>query len=263
MTSFQDEIKSEWPAVRELLAEFVRNACLTRDASHGFEHMKETAELAAKFAQGSSDTVTLLVLIVAWLHDVADRKYDRDGALKKRVRVFLAETIYPLAAPVLAVGLMPVENPAGFFSEWVIQTIDAVSFSWETMIRDRHDPRLTGLEFQHFLTNTLNPIGCMVRNFVSDADKCLALQKDVGVMRTSHYTSVKAEEKGEKIDAFTVYARVIQHCDDKLIRMYPEGYFWSTRGQVYAKQCQKEFVEDLIASFRAAVAPLLWIAVAP
>ena len=70
------------------LSSFVQEICKDRDPSHGHQHMEEVAQLSMdifhhKYPHPEDvenyGRLLVLTLIVAWMHDVPDHKYDHDG----------------------------------------------------------------------------------------------------------------------------------------------------------------------------------------
>ena len=83
----------------KMLSDFVQTICAGRDESHGHAHMKTVAEMSSFLIQQDyhdrrqyrhliQDAIT-----AAWLHDIADHKYDHDGTLEKRLDEFGAANI--------------------------------------------------------------------------------------------------------------------------------------------------------------------------
>lgn len=67
---------------------FVARICQSRDGSHGHGHMQKVAKNSLLIFQNSEhykdNEIFKLIVIVAWLHDVPDHKYDKDGSIKKK-----------------------------------------------------------------------------------------------------------------------------------------------------------------------------------
>ena len=64
------------------VANFVKTICADRDDSHGHAHMKAVAETTRLIIQqdfiDETGNLTLDAITAAWLHDIADHKYDHD-----------------------------------------------------------------------------------------------------------------------------------------------------------------------------------------
>ena len=136
-------IEQRW----DILSEFVQTICQGRSDTHGHAHMKAVAETSSyllfvdffdKDGSMMLDTIT-----AAWLHDVADHKYDYDGTLEQRLDEF---------------GIANIPNYTD-----IKQVIKYVSYSTE------HKALIAGtpLDFKQILGDYYSNI----RDIVSDADK--------------------------------------------------------------------------------------------
>jgi len=136
-------IEQRW----NMLSEFVQTICQGRSDTHGHAHMKAVAETSCyllfvdffdKDGSMMLDTIT-----AAWLHDVADHKYDYDGTLEQRLDEF---------------GIANIPNYTD-----IKQVIKYVSYSTE------HKALIAGtpLDFKQILGDYYSNI----RDIVSDADK--------------------------------------------------------------------------------------------
>jgi hypothetical protein len=136
-------IEQRW----NMLSEFVQTICAGRSDTHGHAHMKAVAETSSyllfvdffdKDGSMMLDTIT-----AAWLHDVADHKYDYDGTLEQRLDEF---------------GIANIPN----YTE-IKQVIKYVSYSTEHKAIASGTP----LDFPAILGDYYSNI----RDIVSDADK--------------------------------------------------------------------------------------------
>jgi HD superfamily phosphodiesterase len=181
----------------ELLSEFVNEVCSDRDKSHGWEHMKTVAENSLKiivedFKDLPESTYNQLVIdtiTVAWLHDVADHKYDKDGHLTN----ILIKWGY--------------RNITGFCN--ILEIIKLVSFSSENNAILQGKPiNYDEILGKHYAT---------VRHIVSDADKLEAIGL-IGMERAIGYTQHAHPEYSER----QIIADVKKHADEKLLRLAGE-----------------------------------------
>ena len=84
------ETQARW----NLLSDFVAETCADRDESHGHAHMKAVAETSLHLIQQDFQDrrhyhhLMLDAITAAWLHDIADHKYDKDGTLEERLDAF-------------------------------------------------------------------------------------------------------------------------------------------------------------------------------
>jgi HD superfamily phosphodiesterase len=137
------DIEQRW----NLLSDFVQTICAGRSDTHGHAHMKEVAEMSSYLLfvdfVDKNGSMMLDTITAAWLHDVADHKYDHDGTLEQRLDEF---------------GTTNIPNYAD-----IKQVIKYVSYSTE------HKAILAGtpLDFKQILGDYYSNI----RDIVSDADK--------------------------------------------------------------------------------------------
>jgi len=201
-----------------------------RDSSHGYDHMKEVAEIALKLYDyenenpGSGENRMLpdrfLVEVTAWLHDVADPKYDPKRVLRRKMVSYLHDE------PLLKLHISDVM--------WIVNN---VSYSRE--IR---------LEGQNLDKHRNDSIG-YARDLVSDADKSLALGK-IGYQRCYEYTMNKLgydeDSDFNKDDYQKIADHIKKHAHEKLLRLFPEGFFRTNAGKIIAEALHQELKEVLI-----------------
>ena len=176
-----------------VLSDFVKMVCADRDESHGYEHMKAVAETSRMLVQTDfeePDAPMLIdVITAAWLHDVADHKYDKDGTLDASLDEF---------------GYKHIDN----FDD-IKKVIKLVSYSSENKAILSGEP----LNYEKLL-------GChytLVRHIVSDADKLEALGK-IGIERAIEYTRNANPGRSDE----EIVADVKKHADEKLLRLADE-----------------------------------------
>jgi HD superfamily phosphodiesterase len=182
-------IEARW----NLLSNFVDEICKGRDDSHGHAHMKAVAEMTRLIIKedfiDESGNLTLDAITAAWLHDVADHKYDHDGRLEQRLDAFGRANI-------------------GNYDE-IKKVIKYVSFSTENKAILAGTP----LKFSAILGGYYSEI----RDIVSDADKLEAIGV-VGIERAIAYTT----EANPTYTEAQVIAEVCKHADEKLLRLATE-----------------------------------------
>lgn len=205
------------------LSEFVEESCKGRDPSHGHSHMLTVVLNALKILEAEKNTISKeyqekilkYVMIVAWLHDVADYKYDKDGILKNKVFKFL-KSIVSEDETIL-----------------IIKIIDHISYSKE------NKAIVSGTPINFY--EILGDIGTTVRDIVSDADKLEALGK-IGFDRCVEYQKHYYKEKhNSDIPYDWLKKKVHEHSNEKLLRLKDE--FMRTN---YGKQMAKPLHDDLI-----------------
>jgi HD superfamily phosphodiesterase len=201
----------------DLLADFVERTCADRDESHGYEHMKAVAETCRLLVERDYhdrrhyhhlliDTIT-----AAWLHDIADHKYDKDGMLEQRLDEF---------------GQTNISN----YRE-IKQVIKHVSYSSENKAIQAGTP----LDYDHILT----PYYALVRHIVSDADKLEAIGK-IGITRALTYT----KDVNPTYTEAQVIADVRKHADEKLLRLATE-FIRTPTAHTIAMQRHAEMITEL------------------
>lgn len=199
----------------KLLSDFVQTTCAGRDESHGHAHMKTVAEMSSFIIQQDyhdrrqyhhliQDAMT-----AAWLHDIADHKYDHDGTLEKRLDEF---------------GAANISNYAD-----IKQVIKYVSYSTENKAILAGTP----LDFDKLLT----PYYALVRHIVSDADKLQAIGK-IGISRAVTYT----KDVNPTFTDAQVIAEVCKHADEKLLRLATE-FIRTDTARALARKEHEEMVK--------------------
>jgi len=195
-----------------MLDEFVEKVCADRDESHGYEHMKTVAETTRAIVQQDfSEELMIDATTVAWLHDIADPKYDKDGKLSE----------------------MLVEWGSGRIENFhlVLKTIHLVSFSTENKAILTGTPlNYEDLLGKHFAT---------VRQIVSDADKLEAIGK-IGVDRCLQYTRHANPGHTEE----QIIAAVKKHAEEKLKRLANE-FIRTPTGKKIASLKHSELLQAL------------------
>lgn len=179
-------IEARW----NLLSDFVEEVCAGRDDSHGHAHMKAVAETTRFIIQqdfiDDSGNLTLDAITAAWLHDIADHKYDHDGTLEQKLDDFGRANIWNY--------------------QEIKQVIKYVSFSTENKAIIAGAP----LNFQAILGAYYSQI----RDIVSDADKLEAIGA-VGIHRCIEYTT----HTNPTYTHAQINHEVKKHADEKLLRI--------------------------------------------
>jgi len=187
-TDFQAPFNARW----KLLSEFVAETCKGRDESHGYAHMKAVAETSKLIIQqdwvyeDETGSLMLDAITAAWLHDIADHKYDHDGTLEQRLDAF---------------GTANISN----YNE-IKHVIKYVSYSTENKAIMAGTP----LNFPAILSAYYSQI----RDIVSDADKLEAIGI-VGIQRCLEYTT----HTNPTYTQAQVMSDVKKHADEKLLRL--------------------------------------------
>ena len=200
-----------------LLSNFVEKTCANRDESHGHAHMKAVAETSLRLIhQDFQDRrqyhhLILDAMTAAWLHDIADHKYDKDGTLEQTLDAF---------------GTKHISNYAD-----IKKVIKYVSYSSE----NRAILAGTPLDYDTLLT----PYYALVRHIVSDADKLEAIGK-IGITRALTYT----RDANPTYTHEQVIADVRKHAQEKLLRLATE-FIRTPTAQKIARQRHVEMVDGM------------------
>jgi len=200
------------------LSDFVMKTCKDRDPTHGYEHMKIVAEISLSiYAKlGAKPELLIPIMIVAWLHGVADHKYDFDGKLKKQVDDFVMRLV------------------GKDETKLVMLTIDCISFSKENKAIKEGKPII-------FL-ELLGPKYAIIRDIVSDADKTQAIGKD-GIIRCAEYASHEYFEKHKKvIPEKLLHDNIHKHAQEKLLRLKDE-FFRTAPGKKMAESLHDDMIK--------------------
>jgi HD superfamily phosphodiesterase len=211
------------------LSDFVRITCEGRDPSHGHQHMEQVAlnslhifkELSGKkfLLNWNNHDQLRIIITVAWLHDVADHKYDNDGTLEHTVKSGINNFFYKKEDQDLV---------------WNI--INRISFSKENKARLENKT----LDWD----DVLGIEGKFIRNIVSDVDKLEAIGQ-IGIDRCIMYSKEKYLEKyGHNISNNELIKEVKIHADEKLLRLKDE-FIHTEPGKKMAEPLHQEMVDFL------------------
>jgi uncharacterized protein len=200
------------------ISNFVKEICLGRDESHGYNHMFTVTKIALTIAMNDYSShpnfqdLLQQVISVGMLHDVADKKYDLDGKLFQKLdefgnRFFL--TNYPN----------------------IKKTINLISFSSEDKAIKSGTPINYETELGEFYS--------LVRHIVSDADKLEAIGK-VGIVRCKEYT--KHKHPGITQEELVCHIKI--HAEEKLLRLKDE-FIRTPTGKRIAEILHSEMINEL------------------
>lgn len=205
---------------------FLVKTCKNREETHGVGHMEKVAKNAqlildsdyANHAEFSK--LSLIVMIAALLHDVADHKYDHDG----KIKTSLIEFIDNMSANREIDGKL------------ILKIIDNISYSKENKAKkSNHQEWVSKLE--------LGELGQIAREIVSDADKLEAIGLK-GIDRCREYILESKKDLTES----EVNNLVIQHALDKLLRLKDEFIVTKT-GKKLAEPLHNEMLQYFQSSF--------------
>lgn len=204
-------IEQRW----NLLSDFVQTICAGRSDTHGHAHMKAVAEMSSYLLfvdfKDEDGNLMLDTITAAWLHDVADHKYDYDGTLEQRLDEF---------------GTANISN----YPE-IKQVIKYVSYSTEYKAILAGTP----LDFQLILGNYYSQI----RDIVSDADKLESIGIK-GMERSHTYNS----DTNPTFTHAQVIAEVRKIYDEKLVKLATQ-FIKTPTARAIAQKEHKEMEEWL------------------
>ena len=214
--SSQDAIEQRW----NVLSDFVNTVCAGRSYTHGHAHMMAVAEMTRFIIQqdfhDESGHLTLDAITVAWLHDVADHKYDYDGTLEQKLDEFGTANIW---------NYKEIKN-----------VIKYVSYSTE----NRAILAGTPLNFPLILGAYYSQI----RDIVSDADKLESIGVK-GMERSFAYN----RETNPTFTHAQVIAEVRKIYDEKLIKLASQ-FIKTPTARAFALKEHKEMEEWLEVALR-------------
>jgi len=206
-------IEQRW----QLLSDFVLTTCAGRSDTHGHAHMKAVAETSAYLLfvdfYDKDGSMMLDTITAAWLHDVADHKYDHDGTLEQRLDEF---------------GTANIPN----YTE-IKQVIKYVSYSTE----EKAIASGTPLNFNQILGDYYSNI----RDIVSDADKLESIGVK-GMERSLTYNTVT----NPTYTHAQVVAEVRKIYNEKLVKLATQFIRTSTARAIAQKEHTK--MEEWLAA---------------
>ncbi|AYV77375.1 MAG: metal dependent phosphohydrolase [Dasosvirus sp.] len=172
--------------------------------------------------------IYLLVITVAWLHDVNDHKYINPETTELTNR-FLDNFCEKYAK------LMDQETRSLLTTSMIFKIIERISFSREKEFGDSDWHKILGTT------------GTFIRNVVSDADKWESIG-EIGITRCIEYTIEKFIEAKKIPRNRDVYQAVEKHYDEKL-KFLPFFYMRTKYGKERAHDLNRLMIESL-ESFR-------------
>jgi len=201
-----DTIEQRW----NKLSDFVQTICAGRSDTHGHAHMKAVAETSSYLLfvdfYDKDGSMMLDTITAAWLHDVADHKYDYDGTLEQRLDEF---------------GTANIPN----YTE-IKQVIKYVSYSTE------HKAILAGTPLD--FTAILGDYYSNIRDIVSDADKLESIGVK-GMERSLIYNT----DTNPTFTRAQVIAEVRKIYDEKLVKLATQFIKTPTARAIAQKEHKK------------------------
>lgn len=194
----------------QLLDKFVTKVCEGRDESHGRNHMHKISRLSMYIAANEGIGKNELlddILVVSWLHDVNDHKYNNDDQAK-------------LLDEFLTLNFIEKKH-------YYMNIIERISYSKEV---------------KYGSTNWIHELGekgVLIRNIVSDADKIDALGEN-GIRRCIEF-GFHINPNASKEEHIQ---RVTNHAQEKLLKIL-DNYIRTETGKRLAKDEHSGMIEIL------------------
>ena len=210
LTNSNDYIRKYMTDIDNKLDKFVTETCQGRDETHGRNHMWKISRLAIYIASNEGHSKKYLledILIVAWLHDVADHKYCEGTDLEQKLEQFLTE-----------------------FNKGILykSIVDRISYSKEIKNGSSDWHKVIGIE------------GIIVRNIVSDADKIDSIGEN-GIRRCIEYGFHKYKDATVK----EMIQRVRDHANEKLL-LLKDKYIKTNIGKELAEKEHQVMLDILV-----------------
>ncbi len=190
--------------------QFVINSTTKFDASHNHLHAKEVYELSKQIMDKLVENDTLsdydysIIMMASLLHDVCDDKYVDKSITKAELHKFINEVDSVRASMIISI-------------------INNISYSKEVKGK---------LEVLPYPYN-------IYRDAISDADKICAIG-EIGIIRCEQYTR---ESNPNITDDDAVCKLVVQHCHDKLLKLYTNNFIKTEPGRNIAEPHHQVIVD--------------------
>jgi HD superfamily phosphodiesterase len=204
-----DYIRKNMIDIDNKLDTFVTEICKDRDETHGRNHMWKISRLSIYIANNEGHIKKNIledILIVAWLHDVADHKYCEFTNLEQILENFL------------------IEFDKGKLYKNII---DRISYSKEVTNGSSDWNKIIGIE------------GIIIRNIVSDADKIDALGEN-GIRRCIEYGFHKYKHATTE----EMIQRVKDHAHEKIL-LLRDKYIKTSIGKKIAEKEHQDTIDIL------------------
>lgn len=215
--SYFKKVKKELPNYWHICDKFVKNICADRENSHGYSHMlrvaKNTIMILSENYKDKNDEFKQIAIISAWLHDVADHKYDKDGLYKRELIQFLDYNWPELKDIILII-------------------IKVTSYSKQRKLELKEKP----VDWLYLLGNEDY---VQIRHIVSDADKLEALGI-LGIIRCFNYANNKLE-----LDESKSLYHLYEHYKYKFETIME--YIYTDSGKLYGEVLHTEMTRFITA----------------
>ncbi len=197
------------------LEQFVFTSTSMYDESHDYGHavaVRDTARQIASTFPEETGIDKIILDTAAMVHDVCDHKYINKGSISEKELVsFLEEYLKDHLGASLR----------------VMNIVNCVSWSKQE--------KGTSTE----AVNLLSELDKIHLDIVRDADRIMAIGVENGIRRCKAYAFAMQKCSTEE----AAMNHVIEHCQEKLLRLYPENFIVTEEGRKSAKPLHDEIKE--------------------
>lgn len=238
---------SEYKNLVRDVTNFCKESTVGRDVTHNHEHMTAVRENATRLYKESLHsktyedyfdhewTILYLLTAAAQFHDIMDHKYIEYNSIQyKKVEKEMSDLLLKYLTKMECSAVVDLIIPR-------------ISYSWENKMRNQTNNEfdVTTATFwnQYFVPTSTNPfdvikLALSARHFVSDADK----HEAIGVKGSKRCEAFARERHPDASDS-EINKMVIEHHNEKLLRLLPDGFFQTKAGIKAAKPLHDEMVE--------------------
>lgn len=211
-------------ALEPVLHWFVKTKTQHFDKAHDINHIIKVVSNATTIYNMSENTYDVdlnLILVCCYLHDIRDHKLvdDERTITEDELEDFITAIGYDPYLITGIVNLISFSKERSFESNGMGSGYDRIIHYLEMSLPVSNGMTIEQLEY--------------IRNVVSDADKIEALG-ETGINRAIEY--------GRHIGVGDDYARIIGHCDEKLLHL-KDVYIRTEAGKSIAQEGHRQIVE--------------------
>lgn len=211
LASVKKYLPSDLLSLLDRLLNFAKESTKAFDESHNWIHALEVTRNALAICEDDefkSSTNVVLLLTLSMLHDVCDHKYKELSITQQQLVQFI-DSLSSIYSTVNSTRLMKI--------------IDSVSYS----------KQVKKATLEHELTSEeLNLL-----RILRDADRIEAIGAR-GIERCYQFT----QQANPTFDEIAIKKDVIQHCHEKLLRLYPEHFICTQGGRKIAEPLHQEMI---------------------
>jgi HD superfamily phosphodiesterase len=217
---------------QKLICEFIVKSTKCFDNSHNWEHARDVLWMSEDIA--AEDKIVVehdVVSLSAVMHDICDHKYkDRGSISEEELYKFIEDVLNQSPSGLKGTDAEKAEvaERAKIKTARIKAIIDNVSWSKQSKARAAGQPE-----------NPLEGNDAKYLEIIRDADRIHAIGVKNGADRCRIYTI--AANPGRT--AAEIEEMVVQHCNEKLLKLYPENYITTPAGRRIAEPLHQELKE--------------------